>query len=323
MLRLRAVGKKHATPLAGAAAPHALRHPLPLSEKQCTFPALAHTDDTCAETEPMPTARIGNITIHYTPQGQGEPLLLIMGYRGSGFMWGEELITPLARHFQVISFDNRGTGLSDKPDSLYTIPMMADDAAGLLRHLGIQRAHVFGVSMGGMIAQELALRHPQMVQRLILGCTSCGGPQAVLASHEVLTRLIPPPDLPRAEAIRRQWTVMFSTRFLETQPHALELLTQRALLHPAPPHTSILHLMAVQRFNTYGRLGLVIAPTLIVTGTDDLIVPPANSPLLAARIPRATLSMLDGTGHGFFWEAPEEVVTLLGQFCSPSHPSPT
>ena len=111
----------------------------------------------------MPTAHIGNIIIHYQIQGQGEPLLLIMGYRGSGFMWGEDLIALLACHFQVIFFDNRGTGLSDKPETLYTIPMMADDAAGLLRHLGIQRAHVFGVSMGGMIAQELALRHPQMV----------------------------------------------------------------------------------------------------------------------------------------------------------------
>ena len=263
----------------------------------------------------MPTARIGNITIHYNTQGQGEPLLLIMGYRGSGFMWGEELLTLLTCHFQVISFDNRGTGLSDKPDTLYTIPMMADDAAGLLRHLGVQRAHVFGVSMGGMIAQELALRHPQMVRRLILGCTSCGGPYAVIAPLEVLAKLIPPPDLTHEEAIRRQWTVMFSTRFLETQQPFLDRLTQCALLHPAPPQTSLRHLMAVQRFNTYGRLGLVTAPTLIITGAEDLIVPPANSLLLAARIPRTHVSILDGTGHGFFWEASHEVVTMLGQFC--------
>ena len=159
-----------------------------------------------------------------------------MGYRGSGFLWGEELLTLLARHFQVIFFDNRGTGLSDKPTTLYTIPMMADDAAGLLRHLGIRRAHVFGVSMGGMIAQELALRHPQLVQRLILGCTSCGGPQATLAPMEVLAKLIPPPDLPPEEAVQRQWTVMFSTRFLETRQLFLTTLTQQALLHPAPRH---------------------------------------------------------------------------------------
>lgn len=91
---------------------------------------------------------------------------------------GEEFITLLSRSFQVIYFDNRGTGLSDKPDMLYTVPVMADDAAGLLCHLGVRQAHVFGVSMGGMIAQELALRHPRMVRRLVLGCTSCGGPQA-------------------------------------------------------------------------------------------------------------------------------------------------
>ena len=253
--------------------------------------------------------------MHYDTQGQGEPLLLIMGYRGSSFMWGEELLALLACHFQVISFDNRGTGLSDKPETLYTIPMMADDAAGLLRHLGVHRAHVFGVSMGGMIAQELALRHPQMVRRLILGCTSCGGPHAVIAPLEVLAKLLPPPDLPREEAIRRQWTVMFSARFLETQQAFLDRLTQRALLYHAPPQTSLRHLMAVQRFNTYGRLGLVTAPTLIMTGAEDLIVPPANSLLLAARIPRAHVSILDDTGHGFFWEASHEVVTMLCQFC--------
>ncbi len=263
----------------------------------------------------MTTARIGDITIHYNTWGQGEPLLLIMGYRGSGFMWGEELITLMARSFQVITFDNRGTGLSDKPETLYTIPMMADDAAGLLRHLGILRAHVFGVSMGGMIAQELALRHPQMVQRLVLGCTSCGGPQSFLAPLEVLAKLLPQPDLSQEEAVQQQWTVMFSTQFLETQQHVLAMLTQRALLHPAPPHTSLRHLMAVQRFNTYGRLGLVNVPTLVLTGADDIIIPPANSILLAARIPGASLSMLDGTGHGFFWEASQDVVALLQQFC--------
>ncbi len=262
----------------------------------------------------MPTARIGDITIHYDTRGQGEPLLLIMGYRGSGFMWGEEFITLLSRDFQVISFDNRGTGLSDKPDTLYTIPMMADDAAGLLRHLDVRQAHVFGVSMGGMIAQELALRHPQMVRRLVLGCTSCGGPQAFLASLEVLAKLIHPPDLSHEEAVRRQWTVMFSPWFLQTQEACLAMLTQRALLHPAPPHTGLQHLMAVQRFNTYGRLGLITAPTLVVTGADDIIVPPANSILLAARIRGASLEIMKNTGHGFFWEASREVIALLRKF---------
>jgi 3-oxoadipate enol-lactonase len=262
----------------------------------------------------MPTAQVGDIKIHYETQGQGEPLLLIMGYRGSGLMWGEELITLLSRDFQVIYFDNRGTGLSDKPDTLYTIPMMADDAGGLLRHLGVHQAYVFGVSMGGMIAQELALRHPQMVRRLVLGCTSCGGPQAFLASLEVLAKLIHPPEMSHEEAVRRQWTVMFSPGFLETQADFLTMLTQRALLHPTPPSTSLWQLMALQRFNTYGRLGLILAPTLVVTGADDLLVPAANSILLAARIHGACLEIMKDTGHGFFWEASGDVVALLRQF---------
>jgi pimeloyl-ACP methyl ester carboxylesterase len=262
----------------------------------------------------MPTARIGDIHIHYDIRGQGEPLLLIMGYRGSGFMWGEEFITLLSRCFQVIYFDNRGTGLSDKPDTLYTIPSMADDAVGLLRHLGIRQAHVFGVSMGGMIAQELVLRHPQMVRRVVLGCTSCGGPQAFLASREVLATLLHPPDLSLEEAVRRQWTVMFSPKFLETQQDFLEMLTQRALFQPTPPHTSLRHLTALQRFNTYGRLGMITTPTLVITGADDVIVPPANSLLLATRIHGASLEMLENTGHGFFWEVPWDVVTRLHKF---------
>ena len=169
-----------------------------------------------------------------------------------------------------------------------------------------------------MIAQELVLRHPQMVRRLVLGCTSCGGPQAFLASLEVLAQLIHPPDMSLEEAVRRQWTVMFSPKFLETQQDFLDMLTQRALCHPAPPHTSLRHLMAIQRFNTYGRLGMITTPTLVVTGADDVIVPPANSLLLTTRIHGAYLESLTHTGHGFFWEAPEAVVALLHKFCHAS-----
>ena len=148
----------------------------------------------------MPMAQLGALTLHYQVQGEGEPLLLIMGYRGSGFMWGEAFLALLAHHFRVITFDNRGTGLSDKPDTAYTIGMMADDAAALLTVLGIAQAYVFGVSMGGMIAQELALRYPRRVKRLILGCTSCGGPQAIVAAPEILRQFLTTPGVPRAEA---------------------------------------------------------------------------------------------------------------------------
>jgi pimeloyl-ACP methyl ester carboxylesterase len=263
----------------------------------------------------MPVARINDLNIRYEIQGLGEPLLLIMGYRGSGYMWGDELLAPLSRYFQVITFDNRGTGGSDKPNSVYTLPMMAGDAAGLLRHLGISRAHVFGVSMGGMIAQELALHYPRQIDRLILGCTNCGGPHAVLAPMHVLETLLVPPDMPREEAIRRQWPVMFSPDFVKHNPDVLDRLTARSLEHPTPLYSAIRQAMAVQRFNTYGRLGQIVAPTLVVAGSADQIVPYENSFLLAHRIHRATLEILPGAGHAFFWEQPSEVVELLSEFC--------
>lgn len=264
----------------------------------------------------MPMARLKDITIHYEIQGHGEPLLLIMGYRGSGFMWGEELLDLLASTFQVITFDNRGTGLSDKPDMAYTIATMADDAAGLLTHLGLRRAHVFGVSMGGMVAQELALRHPRQIKRLMLGCTSCGGPQATLAAPEVFLQFLAPPGVPRDAAVRRQWPVLFSPGFVATQQPFLERLTARALAYPTPCHTAYRQMLAMQRFTTYGRLGQIAASTLVITGDKDLLVPPANALLLAEKIPSASLHILADAGHGFFWESPRAVDALLRDFCA-------
>jgi 3-oxoadipate enol-lactonase len=264
----------------------------------------------------MPIARIGDLNIHYQVAGQGAPLLLIMGYRGSSYMWGEALLTTLSHHFRVITFDNRGTGKSDKPNTVYTIPMMADDAAGLLQHLGIGRTHVFGVSMGGMIAQELVLRYPKRVERLILGCTTCGGPQAIVAPLAVLEKLLATPDVPREEAIRRLWPVMFSPTFVRQQPDVLDRLTERALAYPTPPHSAMRQVMAALRFNTYGRLGQIVAPTLVVTGRDDIVVPPDNSRLLAHRIPDATLEIIPDVGHGFLWEQPDYLVDLLVAFCN-------
>jgi 3-oxoadipate enol-lactonase len=263
----------------------------------------------------MPIAQIGDLKIHYQVRGLGDPLLLIMGYRGSGYMWGDEFLFPLSRYFSVITFDNRGTGKSDKPNAVYTIPMMAGDAAGLLEHLGIQQAHVFGVSMGGMIAQELALRYPRRVDRLILGCTHCGGPLATLPPLYVLETLLTPPDLSREVAIRRQWAVMFSPDFVMTNAAFLDRLTERSLAHPTPLYSAIRQAMAIQRFNTYGRLSQMMTPTLIASGDDDMLVPLANAYLLADRIPGAALEILPGAGHGFFWQSPELVVNLLSAFC--------
>ena len=136
----------------------------------------------------MPLIKAGNINLNYDIFGDGEPLLLIMGFGMSGAGWLPSL--PFFAGFKSIYFDNRGTGLSDKPDGIYTVEAMADDASNLLKALGIAKAKVFGVSMGGMIAQELTLRHPEQVTKVVLGCTMAGGTTAKMASPEIVERLM-------------------------------------------------------------------------------------------------------------------------------------
>jgi len=135
----------------------------------------------------MPEARIGGVGIHYSAVGEGDPLLLIMGFGMPGDAWMVSL--PFLQGYRAIYFDNRGTGRSEAPEGPYTIAQMADDAAGILNHLRIDRAHVYGISMGGMIAQELALRYPRKVRSLVLGCTTCGGEHSTLGEPEVIATL--------------------------------------------------------------------------------------------------------------------------------------
>src|ERR1044072_1495615 len=141
------------------------------------------------------------VRIYWTEQGKGEPLLMIMGLGYSHDMWNRAA-PVLAERYRIIMFDNRGVGRSDVPPGPYPIATMAADARAVLDGAGIDRAHVFGVSMGGMIAQEFALNYPERVGALVLGCTACGGPQATPAGPEVLVALLARATMPAEDAIR-------------------------------------------------------------------------------------------------------------------------
>src|SRR4030042_1202342 len=138
----------------------------------------------------MPVAKVGDINMEYHVEGSGPPLLMIMGFSGQASSWSERFVELLRPHFQIVRFSNRGTGLTDRPQVQYSVPMMADDAAGLLRELGIGKAHVLGISMGGMIAQGLVLTRPGLVRGLVLGCTTPGRSRGVQASQEVMAVMV-------------------------------------------------------------------------------------------------------------------------------------
>lgn len=268
----------------------------------------------------MAKASIRDIEMYYEvhgptcrPAGRAEALLLIMGLGANASSW-EMQIPDLSREYQVIAFDNRGAGRTDKPQSPYTMPQMADDAAALLDHLGIESAHVFGMSMGGMIAQEMALRFPHRVWALVLGATLAGGPKAAMASPQLLQQWASMALLPREQAIENGLRFLYSDEFIAKNR---ERLVKRALelAHLQPPLAALQRqLMAVARFNTYGRLAEIKAPTLVITGTDDKIVPAENSRLLAESIPRAELVELKGVGHGFLGEKAAEANSAVLAF---------
>jgi 3-oxoadipate enol-lactonase len=263
----------------------------------------------------MPTVKVGDINIYYESHGSGEALLLIMGYGGYSGHWAP-LIPSLSQEYRVISFDNRGTGRSDKPNIPYTIKMMADDAKGLLDAIGIDSAHVFGISMGGMIAQELALNYPDKVKSLILGCTFCGGAKAIQPTPEALAFLLNPEmgKMSVEEQARIAVPWLWSQEFIDKNPEAVEMYVAITSEYPTPAHGFARQAEAIMFHDTYDRLSQIKAPTLVIVGGADRIIPAENSKILASRIPNVEMVMLKNAGHGFFGEAAAETTGIILDF---------
>lgn len=262
----------------------------------------------------MPTKFVNGVSIYYEVYGKGEPLVLFMGLGGNIAMWDIELIQALARRFEVIVFDNRGTGRSDKPEMEYTIAMFANDAAALFDALGVESAHILGASMGGMIVQEFAIRYPQKCRKLILCCTLPGGNNVVPPTPEALEMLMSKKDLPPDEGTRAMWPVSFTKKFIETHRDWLEAKLKFEIMYPCPPHAYEQHLRAAMTFDAYDRLPQISLPTLIMTGAKDILVPSPNSDILAERIPGARLIRFDNVGHGFLSERRDDAVAAILEF---------
>jgi pimeloyl-ACP methyl ester carboxylesterase len=256
---------------------------------------------------------VNGINLNYIEVGTGDPLLLIMGFGGDHLAWAFQ-VPVFAARFRVISFDNRGVGQSDVPDVPYSTRMMADDAVGLLDALGVERAHVLGVSMGGMIAQEVALDHPRRVRSLQLHCTYARPDRYMLALMEAWRAV-------RAKVTLEEWMRsvalwLFSPRTFQERPEFVETIIQTGLANPYPfTLTGFLRQGdAVRGHDALERLGRLTCPTLVSVAEDDTLVPPRFSRELAAAIPGAAFHQILGAGHCYFWERPDLFNTMCLDF---------
>ncbi len=260
----------------------------------------------------MPVAQVGEIELSYERAGSGPPLLLIMGMSGTFDHWNEGFLDDLRRDFDTIVYDHRGVGASSRlGEGGLTIAGLAEDAADLLSALEVDSAHVLGISMGGMVAQDLALAHPERIRTLALGCTYCGGEGSALAGEEVMRRLgegMLSGD--RERAIRAAWEANVSPSFAandEAYARFLEIGLRRAV----PLETIMAQMRAISGHDTSARLPQLKLPTLVVHGTLDEMLPVQNGHLIAELIPDSRLEIFDGIGHLFFWEQPERSAELV------------
>jgi 3-oxoadipate enol-lactonase len=249
----------------------------------------------------MPYVDNDGAKIYWEERGSGDPLLLIMGLGYTLDMW-HRTMPPLAEHYRVIAYDNRGVGRSDVPPGPYTIPVMASDAAAVMDAAGIDAAHVFGVSMGGMIAQEFALQYPGRVRSLILGCTTCGGPDAVAAEPEVINVLLARAAMTPEEAIHAMAHFVYDAA--TPRERLEEDFEIRRRTYPSG-EGYLAQLRGVFEWESFGRLSEIAAPTLVIHGESDRLVPPANGRLLAESISGARLVMLPSASHIFMTDQTE------------------
>jgi pimeloyl-ACP methyl ester carboxylesterase len=259
----------------------------------------------------MPNAELPRL--HVARRGAGEPLLLIMGMAGHHRMWSEPFLRLLEEDFDILAFDHRGIGTSDRADAPFTIADLADDAAGLLPRAGWERAHVFGISLGGMVAQELALRHPEKVRTLTLGCTypGVGGDLSATGARRALEAAATRDE---ELAVRTMFEVNVSARYA-ADPANWETFRREALAVRVPVPVVMMQMQAVLGHDAIGRLARIAAPTLVLHGTEDEMLAVANGERIAELIPGARLERFEGAGHLFWWEEPERAAALLREHC--------
>lgn len=246
----------------------------------------------------------------YIRRGSGEPLLLIQGVAGHHRVWGEPFLDRLAEQFDVVAFDHRGIGNSFWAEPGFTITDLAADAIGVLDHLGWESAHVMGISMGGVIAQEFVLLHPERVRRLVLGCTWPGpGEEEVWGPGTgKIAEASASGDLLKAAQL--MFEANFSRGFAAGAGRFEEFITAAGAVR-VPGPVILMQMRAATAHDAVDRLAAVTTPTLVVHGTDDEVILPSGGQRLAELIPGAKLELWDDVGHLFYWEQPDRAADVI------------
>jgi len=247
----------------------------------------------------MPMANVNGININYRVDGQGETVIMISGAGANLSVWRFQ-VGYFKKYYRTITFDNRGVGKSDKPAGPYTFKTMADDTSCLLNHLGIEKAHVIGVSMGGMIAQELAISHPEKVDKLVLGCTFARRDETSGFSSEYNKEIEAYEKSSRDKANQRRLASAGIDLGINKRSYRVFLLPlMKFAVRLSEPKGVDEQFGALSTFDVVDRLGMIKAPTLVITGTEDRVIKPTSSEVIANLVPKAKLVKVPGGGHNF------------------------
>ena len=258
------------------------------------------------------TVPVDDVALAYRECGSGYPVVLINGLASTMDTCNPPVLATISEHFRVIIFDNRGTGYSSASDKPFSIPLLARDTATLMDALGISSAHVLGLSMGASVAQELALGFPGKVNKLILVAGECGGSESVRAQPEIIAQLTDKSGT-MADVLNRMFSLLFPPSWLAAHdpldycPEVYETTSEDIVARQA--------LAFLGWTGSFSRLGDIHSPTLVITGTDDVIVPPVNAHIISGLIPGAQLVEFPGAGHGLMYQFPDRfsdcVLTFL------------
>ncbi|MFW9862460.1 MAG: alpha/beta fold hydrolase [Candidatus Thorarchaeota archaeon] len=248
----------------------------------------------------MPFETVGDIDIYYEIHGPPEapPLVLIGGWASYRWIWFRQ-IPAFKEKLRCIVFDNRGAGRSSKPDYPYSIQMFVDDTVGLIEALGIDKAHILGISMGGLIAQQIAISYPEKVRSLIVVSSHFGGPNSIPMDDRTMALLValPTETISKEQAREMRYRATFSPEFIQENESVIEQIDQWAEMHPTPLFAQIRQSAAVGDFNSESELKQISVPTLVIHGDADLAVPPKNGEMLANKIPNSQLVLIEGGSH--------------------------